>query len=314
MRLAKAVFMALRATESDVVHVHSTFAGVTVRPTLWLAGQSHKVVYCPHGWAWDRQQSGLVQWGVKAVERLLALAAARIICISEHERRGALAAGLSPACLQVVMNGIAEQFPTPSPVELQWRAGRKRVLFVGRFDRQKGADVFCTAMAALGDQVHAVMAGGTVVDSDEKLVIPANTQVLGWVKPDQLQYLFETADVLVVPSRWEGFGLIAAEAMRAGLPVVASKVGGLPEVTDDGVTGILVEPGNVDAIIIALKTVSNDELARMGLQGRKRFLQMFSIERVHQELRDTYQTVCSARTPTEKNKMHRPKEARVSDQ
>jgi glycosyltransferase involved in cell wall biosynthesis len=314
MRLAKAVFMALRATESDVVHVHSTFAGVTVRPTLWLAGQSHKVVYCPHGWAWDRQQSGLVQWGVKAVERLLAPMAARIICISEHERNGALAAGLAPARLQVVLNGIAEQFPAPSPVNLQWRKGKKRVLFVGRFDRQKGADIFCAAMDALGEHVHAVMAGGTVVDSGKELILPPNTQALGWVNPNQLQYLFETADVLVVPSRWEGFGLIAAEAMRAGLPIVASKVGGLMEVVSDGESGIFVEPGNIEALAIALRSTPSDELARMGMNGRKRFLAYFSIERVHQELKEAYTAMRLKPQPARSQKLATRQEASVSDQ
>jgi glycosyltransferase involved in cell wall biosynthesis len=291
VRLAKAVFMAVRATEADVVHVHSTFAGVTVRPTLWLAGQSHKVVYCPHGWAWDRQQSGLVQWGVKAIERLLAPMAARIICISEHERSGALAAGFAPSRLQVVLNGIAEQFPTPSPVNLQWRDGKKRVLFVGRFDRQKGVDSFCAAMGKLGDSVHGVMAGGAVVDGTDAVDIPANTDVVGWVNPAQLQHLFETADVLVVPSRWEGFGLIAAEAMRAGLPVVAARVGGLPEVVAQGESGVLFEPGDVDHLVRILRSHSSEALARMGMNGRKRFLERFSIERVHRELAGVYLAV-----------------------
>jgi glycosyltransferase involved in cell wall biosynthesis len=296
MRLAKRVIDVFQDTKPDVVHVHSTFAGGTVRPVLWLMSHGARVVYCPHGWAWDRQQSGGVQWAIKTVERLMAPLTARIICISEHERSGAVAAGLSPDKLSVVLNGIAEHFPTPVPVDLQWRENKKRVLFVGRFDRQKGVDSFCAAMAKLGEDVHGVMAGGSVVDGSVSLDIPPNTDVVGWVNPSQLQYLFETADVLVVPSRWEGFGLIAAEAMRAGLPVVASRVGGLPEVVEHGQSGLLFEAGDVEHLVRILRSHNSDALARMGMNGRKRFLERFSIERVHRELADVYQSVTRGQT------------------
>ncbi|MFX6269921.1 glycosyltransferase, partial [Acinetobacter baumannii] len=84
------------------------------------------------------------------------------------------------------------------------------------------------------------------------------------------------ADVIVVPSRWEGFGLIAVEAMRAGLAVIASRVGGLAEVVEEGVTGFLVEPDKPEEIVNILRTVTREQLHEMGNAGREHFLNEFT--------------------------------------
>jgi glycosyltransferase involved in cell wall biosynthesis len=95
--------------------------------------------------------------------------------------------------------------------------------------------------------------------------------------------------VLVVPSRWEGFGLIAAEAMRVGLPVIATNVGGLPEVVEHDVTGLIVEPESAGALVEALRVMRNGRGATFGNAGRERFLAHFTLDRVHAEVSGLYQ-------------------------
>lgn len=287
-RLALRTADVARRARVSVVHVHSTFAGALVRPAARIAFRSARVVYCAHGWAWDRPLSRLQRLAVVSVERILAPLCDSIVCISEHERVTALAAGIPEGRLVVVRNGVSSRQPVPKGDAPSWPACRIRVLFVGRLDRQKGVDVLVEALRRLGSEAHAVVAGSAVLADSNDLAQMDNVTRVGWVGPSELETLFRSADVLVVPSRWEGFGLIAAEAMRAGLAVVASRVGGLPEVVADGETGIVVPPGAVEELVQALRDTSRERFREMGRAGRARFSKHFTMERVHRELCAVY--------------------------
>lgn len=288
LRLALRVWSLYRSLRPQVIHLHSTFAGAMARPLLWLGRCRAKVVYCAHGWAWDRPMSplktSLVQW----FERLQAYLCDAIVCISEHERRTALLAGLPAARLHVVTNAVAAVAPVAEPIAVDWPPGKLRLLFVGRFDRQKGIDLLYQALPQLGDEVHALLAGGAVLADSDLPPPPANATELGWLTPGQLQTLFAEADLLVVPSRWEGFGLIATEAMRASLAVVACRVGGLGEIVVDGQTGVLIEPGDAVALATAVRRYNREQWQQMGRAGRQRFEQHFVMERLHRQLADCY--------------------------
>ncbi|TAK93181.1 MAG: glycosyltransferase family 1 protein [Aquabacterium sp.] len=288
MQLGLAVARFVRRHQPRVVHAHSTYAGAVVRPLLAAMGMASRVVYCPHGWAWDRGMGPMAFKLTQCVERVLARMGGKVVCISEHERHSALEAGLNPEQLHVVLNGVAEKAPAPQGMEPAWPQGRKRLLFVGRFDRQKGVDLFCAALRELGDEAYGVLAGDFVLNDAQMFDLPGNAESVGWINSARLQTLFNSADVLVMPSRWEGFGLTAAEAMRAGVPVLASRVGGLPEVVAHGETGLLVEPGDVSAIVDAVRRHTADEWRTMGSAGRDRFERMFTMERVHTQLRGLY--------------------------
>lgn len=290
-RLGAHVLQMMRRNPDAVLHIHSTFAGVTVRMLGAMLGRAKLMVYCPHGWAWDRPMRSVAKFATRCVEVVLSWVTSAIVCISEHERQTGMLAGISPEKLRVIVNGVASEAPVPVPVDVQWTRDRLRVLFVGRFDRQKGVDLFCKAMERMPDEVHAVMAGGTVLGDAMSLHVPPNVQAVGWVSAAQLEYLLRSADVLVVPSRWEGFGLIAAEAMRAGLAVVAARVGGLAEVVEHGRTGILIEPESAAAICDALRRYNREQWIEMGAAGKQRFDQRFKMERVHTELLALYRSL-----------------------
>lgn len=290
-KLGRQVLALMRSNPKAIVHVHSTFAGVTVRALAPVLGRVNKTVYCPHGWAWDRPMRPIVKRATQLVERVLSHFCGAIVCISEHERQTGVRAGIVSSKLHVVLNGVASTAPIPQDVAVHWPEERLRVLFVGRFDRQKGVDLFCEAMAQMPDEAFAVMAGGAVLGDSVSLQLPENVQSVGWVSAAQLEFLLRSAHVLVVPSRWEGFGLIAAEGMRAGIAVVAAKVGGLAEVVDHGCTGVLIQPESADAISQALRQHTVQEWGAMGARGKTRFDQRFKMERVHQELMVLYQSL-----------------------
>jgi glycosyltransferase involved in cell wall biosynthesis len=286
--VANIVARVCRTEKPFVVHVHSTFAGAVVRPLLALRFGGVKIVYCPHGWAWDRPFSSVSRFLVVTVERALSFLTFRVICISNYEYAAARMVGIAVARLALVRNGIGRNRPAQAGRPIIWPHGRLRVLFVGRLDRQKGADVLCSAIGKLPGEVAAIFAGSAVLADSCSVIFPPNARGLGWVSAEEREDLFASADVVVVPSRWEGFGLIAAEAMRAGLPVIASRVGGLQELVDDDVTGLLVEPGDVDALVSAMRRISDADRSRMGEAARKRFLSLFTMERVFHELNAVY--------------------------
>lgn len=277
------------ANPHAVVHVHSTFAGATVRALAVLMGRTKTLVYCPHGWAWDRPMGQLARRATQFIERLLSRGCGAIVCISDHERQTGIQAGIPKSKLHVVLNGVASKAPAPQSVAVDWPQDRLRVLFVGRFDRQKGVDLFCQAMMQMQSEAYAVMAGGAVLGDAMSIQLPPNAHLVGWVSGSQLEYLLRSADVLVVPSRWEGFGLIAAEGMRAGVAVVAANVGGLAEVVDHGRTGVLIQPESVSSICQALRSCTIQQWRDMGAQGKLRFDELFKMERVHSELMALYQ-------------------------
>jgi len=290
-RLAVGAMRAVRQWRPDLVHAHSTFAGATVRG-LGLMLPMPPVVYCPHGWVFDVATPGWARSATRTAERWLSHRCAAIVAISDAERVQGLAAGIVQSKLKLVRNGVAATLP---PQRAAWQDGRIKLLFVGRLDRQKGADVLLEATRNLGDKFCVRIVGKAVVGADGKAAhaVPPHVQMLGWLDLPDVAAQINAADVIVMPSRWEGFGLVAVEAMRAGKPVVASAVGGLVEIVVDGVTGCLVPAGDAASFERVLRGLDRARLFAMGEAGRDRFQRLFTSERTVVELLNLYQDVLS---------------------
>jgi glycosyltransferase involved in cell wall biosynthesis len=159
------------------------------------------------------------------------------------------------------------------------------VLFVGGLEPRKGLEYLVLAMARVRERhpsaklVAVAKTGFRGVDDPawfrtlaERAGIEDGFRIEESVTQDELVQLYADCDVLVLPSRNEGWGLSLMEAMACGRPVVASRVGGIPELVRDGIEGLLVEPGDVAGMSEAvLRLLGDDEMrARMGLAGQER--------------------------------------------
>ena len=280
-----------------VVHLHSTFAGVAMRPLLALLPNRPQIVYCAHGWAFERKVGSLQISAIANVERALAHVCDSIVCVSRFEAGRAQEIGIAPSLLSVVPNGVSDvttDATSVSDAAREWPEGRLHLLFVGRLDRQKGIDVYYDALRELGDLVFGVVVGSPVVGDAAPALPPANARVLGWRTRSQITSLYAAADVLVVPSRWEAFGLVAVEAMRAGLPVIATRVGGIPEAVEDGVTGRLIEVDSPLQLAAVLTSLDAATLRLMSINARRRYLESFQIQRVVRELDELYRELTPA--------------------
>jgi glycosyltransferase involved in cell wall biosynthesis len=294
LRLARRMSEVVSTTNPSVIHLHSTFAGLALRPLFrWMrirGTSTAPVVYCAHGWAFDRETSRASRQLAISLERSLASWCDAIVCISAHEMGLARKAGIARDRLVLVGNGVPREALSANGTRaVEWPAGKRRVLFVGRFDRQKGVDLLLDALGELKDSAFACLVGDSVLGDGAPLNLPENARATGWLAGPELAAYYASADVLVAPSRWEGFGLIAAEGMRAGLPVIATRVGGLLEIVEHGVTGLLVEPGDRAALIDAIRNTPDESLRSMGEAGRQRFLSHYTLDRVHAQLTALYQ-------------------------
>lgn len=182
--------------------------------------------------------------------------------------------------------------------------GETRILCVGRLEPRKGTDILLAAaerLCATEGRVRFVLvgkdAGGNGVTSYAKafrkraaaLVADGRVIFTGAVSDDALQQHYADADLFVLPSRFESFGLVLLEAMAFGLPLVASAIGGITEIVDDGV-GLLVEPDNVESLTAALARLCGDPALRRRLsaEARARFTERWSIDVAAKRTAATY--------------------------
>lgn len=293
--LALAVRRSVQEWQPDLIHAHSTFAGAIVR-TLSLVTKMPPVVYCPHGWVFDVPLPGPVGTLTRWTERWLSRRCERVIAISEAERQLALNAGIAQERITVVRNGVGRSV---TDRRAAWDDTRLKLLFVGRLDHQKGADTLLEATASLGEQVCVRIVGERVHAHDGKSAqAPPHVEFTGWLSLEDVSAQINACDAVVMPSRWEGFGLVAVEAMRAAKPVIASAVGGLREIVLDPDTGHLVPPDNPAALRDVLVSLDREQLRQQGMAGRERFLSNYTSERTHEALMHLYAEVLGRPAPS----------------
>ena len=288
LSMAIVTLQVIRRFRPDIVHIHSTFAGLVIRPMLLLRRDPPRVVYCPHGWAFSRETAWLSHQTTKLVENLLARITDRIVCISSDERKEAINAGIDRKRLALVYNGISADRPLPQSGSSVWASHKTRLLFIGRLDKQKGYDLLVETARLLIDSVDVRVIGSSVVSKQEDLELPSNVALLGWMDRPQIEAHLEAADAVVIPSRWEAFGLVALEAMRAAKPIVAFRIGALPEIVEDGVTGVLSSPVSVGSLVEAIQRVIKLNLPATGQRGYDRFRRLFDVKKTNQVLNDLY--------------------------
>jgi hypothetical protein len=200
---------------------------------------------------------------------------------------------LDSARVRLVPHGLPDEAPATPPQ----RAAGCRILFVGRFETRKGIDTLAAAIPRVLEmrpEANFVLVGDPDVDEDgrgptyrrsiEDLIAryPGRVEMTGVLPRDALVEHYARADIFVAPSRYESFGLIFLEAMMHGAACVGTRAGGIPEVVEDGTTGLLVPPEDPAALADALARLAGDAALRqrMGEAGLAAYRQNFTAERM----------------------------------
>jgi glycosyltransferase involved in cell wall biosynthesis len=279
-----AVLAPLLASHADIVHVHLgedlallPLAALAARPwrlpiVLTIhASSSHTLLVRDPRTAVLR---GLGGW----LERRGAHGAAATIVFTSR-LAGWLEQEVGCEHVQQMRRGIdREAFARPGRDPFPQLAGGPRVVFLGRVVAAKGVATLVEAAARLRTpDVEVLLVGdgserARVERAARRLGVADRVHVTGFVRHEQVPAVLASADVLVLPSLYEELGTVLIEAMQAGLPAVASRVGGIPELVQDHVTGLLVEPGDAPGFAAAIDTLLADrELAgRLGANAAAR--------------------------------------------
>jgi glycosyltransferase involved in cell wall biosynthesis len=290
----------LKRLRPDLVSAHSSKAGILGRAAARLLGVP--VVFTAHGWAFTpgipQREAAVYRW----IERLAAPLATRIITVSEFDRQLALAHRLAPSHkLVTVHNGMPD-----IPPALRADPGRSpvRLVMTARFEPQKDHATLLRALAGLRDQAwHLDLIGdGPLLAGAEAMVddLRLAGRVRFWGQRMDVADRLAEAQVALLITNWEGFPRSILEAMRAGLPVVSSAVGGVAESVKDGDTGFVVAQGDADGLRRRLKQLLDDPSLRirMGQSGRERYQRHFTLEHTVEKTLAVYEeaTVGSQRS------------------
>lgn len=279
---ARELYAILGDTKPTLVACHSSKAG-------WLGrAVAHRLripsVFTAHGWAFTDGVPGPKRTVYRLAERVASPWAARIITVSDYDRNLALRNRIAPAWkISTVHNGVPDVAP-------EFRATvaerRPRIVMVARFERPKDFDSLITALAGLRDLDWelSLVGDGPLRPRIEALVREqglAERVVFHGFQPNVASYL-ANSHLFALTSEWEGFPLSVLEAMRAGLPVVASNVGGVSEAVSDSLTGYVIPRKEINVLRSRLAELlrSPEKRLAMGEAGRKQYEQRFTLKRM----------------------------------
>lgn len=307
LRALREIRAALSETRPELIAVHSSKAGILGR----LAGRSLgiPVVLTAHGWNFTPGIAALPAAAYRQIERSAGPLASKIITVSEFDRQLALDARITTADrIVTVYNGMPDV-----PAELRADPGRTpvRLVMVARFGAQKDHGTLLRALGGLRDHSWELdlIGDGPLMGQMQSLAaslgIGGRVRFLG--QRMDVERLLASAQVSLLVTNWEGFPLSILEAMRAGLPVVATSVAGIGESVRDGETGFLVPRRGVEQLQAHLRRLLTDAAlrCRLGASGRAFYERHFTLARFVTNTLGVYRDVLSAGNPEEADR-HEP--------
>jgi len=293
-----------RGGEYDLIHIHAgndtwgTCLGYGLHRNK---GRLVLSLYIPEVHRVPRSPSEIAQM-------VAARRADLVFALSHYSKKNIAGAwGIPLSKIEVIYAGVESAFFSDPPVSMELP---RTILFVGRLDgpgRQKGLDTLLRALPLIlkrhDIRLHVIGTGpgeGYFREQASRLQIDHNVLFFGFIPHAELPGYYHRAALLALPSRRESFGLVLAEAMAAGIPVVSTRVGAVPEVVVDGETGTLIPPDDPAACASAINALLDDpaRMRKMGQKGRKRAEDLFTWEKVAARVEACYERVLGFRDMT----------------
>lgn len=307
LAIAQKALAIARHTKIQVVHTHD-----------WLTGSSAEyiskslnlpLIATIHGTETGRN-GGLfteLQQFIFAKEKELSVSADQLIVCSEFMAKEVSSLfELPEEEIEVIVNGAANYKPELTETNIEdifpFVKGKKVVFSIGRVVREKGFDTLIKTAASLRDshpQWCFVIAGnGPLLESYRQNVKKLNLEdtvfFIGFISDDRRLGLLQRCDLAVFPSRYEPFGLAAAEAMAIGAPTIVAKTGGMQNLVENFKTGFLIHPSDENSLANLIKLIAENEQLRkkIGVQGKLFVESKFSWEKNAEKTAATYERLC----------------------
>jgi len=271
----KSIHYYIHKIQPDVIHVHSSWAGLFVRFPYLFKRKKMKIIYTSHGWAFLMDTSFLKKKIYIIIERFLSQVTDKIINISKYEQAQAVKAGFNQDKMVMIYNGVENVKKQIDCAAVKMSAEKINLLFVGRIDKTKGLDIFLEVYYEQAfSNIHLYVIGESVLDNIH-MESDTKTTYLGWVKNENIDAYYQACDAVIMPSRWEGFGLVAIEAMRNSKPVIVSNRGALPELVQNQVNGYVFNLDDKHSLETILRSLDKTALNEMGKTARQTYLEKF---------------------------------------
>ncbi len=287
----------IKRIKPDLISTHSSKAGIIGRFAARLCGVSS--IFTAHGWAFTEGVPEKQRRFYIRMERFAAKLTDKIICVSEYDRQIALKYRVkSPEHLITIHNGMP-QLGDPY-LSASGNENPVRLIMVARFSKQKDHLSLLKAVSELKvEKKYQVLLVGDGPLFKETKEVANQLNLLGKVKflgaRTDIPELLSKSQMFLLISNWEGFPRSILEAMRAGLSVITSDVGGANESVIDGETGFLIPRGDVETLKgkLSLLINNNDLRVKMGKRGYLRFLNNFTFEHMLDKTLAVYTDVLS---------------------
>ncbi|MCF8111440.1 MAG: glycosyltransferase family 4 protein [Desulfobacteraceae bacterium] len=280
----------LRQQKPDLLSLHSAKAGLLGR--FSSLGTDVPTVFTAHGWSFTEGISPVRAYISKILEKIAVPFTDRIITVSDYDRALALDAGLCPEKkIITIHNGMPDTKHFSEPGRNQ---GPVKITMIARLDEQKDHATLFSALSNLKDYNWTL---DLIGDGPKEQILRKLSDFLSLSRRvnflglrDDVENLLAKSQIFVLATKWEGFPRSILEAMRAGLPVIASAVGGVSEAVKNGETGYLVPRMDSDVLRDRIKTLlcSPEQRKQMGLAGRRSFEKNFLFERMAEKTLAVY--------------------------
>ncbi len=309
VRLARLI----RKERPQILHTHTAKAGTVGRVAAVLAGSRRPpiIVHTFHGHVLRGYFGPLRSRFFRQLERWLATKTTALIAVSPQVRDDLVALGVAPKERFVVIRLGIELDERVADTSANGRTDNRRYLgipgdrfavgWIGRMTAVKRTDDILVAFKRLRDSgVDAVLC--LVGDGPDRPELERRAHELGVIRDtvflgyqEDVAPFYSAFDALILPSSNEGTPVSAIEALAAGRPVVATRVGGVPDVVRDGEDGFLVDAGDTDELADRLEQLARDPALRerMGEQGRERVLPRYAVARLVQDVDELYRSLLS---------------------
>lgn len=278
----------------DIVH-GTLMPASTIALGPWGTGDSSPLILTSHGTSLSEARSVSLETPADyllkfffhpmniVMDYIAGRGADKIIAISDHSRDELVQKyGFHEKQVDMIPHGVdtdefyprAIRHPTVNPDKMT-------VLYIGRLGTRKGLDLALQALARIDDPAIEFLIAGTgrykkhLQTLATKLNVDSYVRFLGHIPDQELPILYSSADIFLLPSRYEGFGLVLLEAMACGTPVIGTNVGGIPTVIDQNQTGVIV-PRDAERISNAIQLLTSDDEMRknMGIRARSKAISM----------------------------------------
>ena len=275
----------------DVVHLNSSKAGGVGALAARLAGIK-TIIFTAHGWPFLEDRSRIGQTVIWLASWITALLATKVICISTRDEAIAKRMPFVHHKIVLIHNGAGPiEFASGEDIRKEFQPGTTIIGTLGELTDNKNQDILIDVARQHPDLHVAVVGFGEKYKELEAQIkehaLGERVKLFGFMREVKVLGGF---DIFVLPSKKEGLPYVLLEAGLASLPVIASDVGGIPDIVEDGATGLLIDPRDPGTLTSALTRLMNDESLRhtLGVNLHTKVTTEFSLEQMVEETKKLY--------------------------